>query len=219
MLNETVIFITEILGTVAFSISGALVAIDSKLDVFGVLFVGGVTATGGGIIRDILLGKLPPVIFSNLYILYIALASALVLFMIAYAAKNVFTNMRAKIEHITNIFDALGLAAFSIVGTETACAAGYSDNAVFAVLLGMLTGIGGGILRDILTDSAPFVLRKHVYALASIAGCTVYYIFKLCGINAAAASLIGMTIIFAIRMLATKFRWKMPKVILDEDKK
>ncbi len=210
-MNE-IIKALEIIGTIAFAISGVLVAIGASLDIFGVVFVSMVTAFGGGILRDILLGINPPSIFSNTIMLLIAAVTAVVVFVIAYINKNDFDTIKVKIEHINNIFDAIGLAAFSVIGSEVAFLNGFAENAVIVVVVGMLTGVGGGIFRDILTDTTPFVFKKHIYALASIFGSTLYFVLRTFIENVLVASVISMLFIFVIRMLATKYHWSLPKI-------
>lgn len=211
-ITGTILLITEIIGTIAFAVSGALVAIDRGLDAFGVIFIGCTTAVGGGIFRDIILGRIPPAIFTNLRILIIAALSSLLVFVMAYIFRNRYLSVRGKIDVINNIFDAIGLSVFAVMGTESGISAGYGDNGVFCVALGMFTCIGGGILRDMMTNSTPYVFKKHIYALASIAGSALYYIATVNGISVPVASLVSMVLVFSIRMLATVFRWSLPKV-------
>ena len=211
-----IIHILEIIGTVAFAVSGALIAIECSLDIFGVIFIGSVTAVGGGILRDIIIGKTPPAIFSNIHILLIAFLASVIVFILAYIFKNKFNIMRVKIEQYNNIFDAAGLAAFSVMGTEAACNAGFSDFAFLAIAMGMITGIGGGIFRDILTDTTPYVLKKHIYAIASIIGSTLYYFLRIYDKSLFWASVISMLVVFMIRILATKFHWQLPKIKIDD---
>ncbi|MBQ7369884.1 MAG: trimeric intracellular cation channel family protein [Clostridia bacterium] len=209
----------EIIGTIAFSVSGAFVGVKAKLDIFGVLFVGCVTSVGGGIMRDLLIGVTPPNIFSNLYILLVALVTATIVFIIAYAYRKKFDEVREKIEHVNNIFDAIGLATFSVMGTEIAFAEGLSANPVLSVLLGLLTGVGGGMIRDVLTSTTPYIFKKHVYALASIGGATIYYVLRLYVSGELLPTIVSMLFVVLIRMLATKYRWSLPKVRLDENGK
>lgn len=211
------LLILEIIGTISFAISGAVVAIKAKFDIFGVAFVGVITAMGGGIVRDILIGRYPPAIFSNFYIFLIAVITAIIVFGIIYKNKSRFTILEGIIEYINNFFDAIGLAAFSVMGTEVAFVFGFSDNMFLAVTLGVLTGIGGGIFRDILTDTTPFVFKKHIYALASIIGACLYYILRLNFDNLAIISAISMFLIVAIRMFATKYHWSLPKIKLENE--
>lgn len=213
--SEIILLILEIIGTVAFAVSGAFVAIKAKLDVFGVIFVGCVTAVGGGITRDLLIGRTPPAIFSNLYILLIAAVSASAVFIVARIMHRKFLLAYERMEPIQNVFDAFGLAAFSVMGTEIAFIYGFSNNALLAVLLGLLTGVGGGVFRDILTSTTPYIFKKHVYALASIAGATAYYLLRLLIAETLIPSIVALAVVVAMRLLAAKYRWSLPKVHLE----
>ncbi len=203
----------ELIGTIAFAISGALIAVRRSLDLFGVVLVGCITSVGGGIMRDLFLGKFPPTIFSDVSVLIIAAITAIVVFIVSYLNANKFESFEKRIESVNNFFDAVGLATFSTIGTEITCKSGFSDLAVFSISMGLLTGIGGGIIRDILVDSTPYVLKKHIYALASIIGSTVYYLIRING-NKIVALIVSIPIIIIIRLLAAKYRWKLPKIIL-----
>ena len=214
-MNETVIiYVMELIGTIAFAISGALIAVRRSLDLFGVVLVGSITSVGGGIMRDLFLGKFPPNIFSNVIVLIIAAITAIVVFVISYLNVNKFESFEKRIESINNFFDAVGLATFSAIGTEMACELGFYDMAIFSVSMGMLTGIGGGIIRDILVDSTPYVLKKHIYALASIIGSTIYYLIRING-NKIVALIVSIPVIVIIRLLAAKYHWKLPKINLN----
>lgn len=214
MSETTIILIMEIIGTIAFAVSGALIAVRCGLDLFGVLLVGCITAVGGGIMRDVFLGKTPPAAFSNIYFLVIAVATALAIFIISYFNAKKFDAFNKRIESINNIFDAIGLAAFSVTGTEMACAAGFSESTIFCVAMGLLTGVGGGMIRDVLVDKTPYVLKKHVYAVASIIGSVLYYYIRIY-MGRTLGLLVAMPVVFLIRMLATKYHWKLPRVNLE----
>lgn len=214
MITEIVLLVLEIVGTIAFAVSGAFVAIKVRFDIFGVLVIGCLTAVGGGIVRDILIGATPPTIFSKLYIIAIATVTAFAVFIIAYYHRKHFDQTREKIEHINNIFDAIGLAVFTASGTELAFVYGLADNAFLAVTLGVLTGVGGGVLRDILTETSPYIFKKHVYALASILGATLYFLLRLFTENNVLPSAVASVFIITIRVLATKYRWSLPKIQL-----
>lgn len=218
-LSEWIMIFMEIIGTIAFAVSGALIAISSSLDLFGVIFIGCTTAVGGGIMRDILIGKNPPAIFNNTEILLIAALTALVVFIIAYINADHFRTFKEKIEKINNVFDAVGLAAFSVTGTEAAFLSGCGDKFTFSVLMGMLTGVGGGIIRDVLVTKAPYVLKKHIYALASILGSILYYLVRVYTDNTVMGTVVAMILVFSIRMLATKYLWKLPKIKVEETEK
>lgn len=211
--------ILEIVGTIAFAVSGAFVAIKAKLDLFGVLFVGCITAVGGGIVRDLLIGVTPPAIFSNGRILLVALASSAAAFVLAYIKRKDFDAVERKTERIHNYFDAVGLAAFTVMGTEVAFRQGLSGNVFLSVSLGMLTGVGGGVLRDVLTGTTPYIFKKHVYALASIFGALVYYCIRLHTDTTWLPSVVASVFVVATRLLAAHYRWSLPKVHLEEHEK
>ena len=212
---DIAMFILEIIGTISFSISGALVSIKARLDLLGVILLGCITAVGGGITRDILVGAVPPRIFSKLYILLIAVLTALAVFIIAYIRRKKFASLQKRVEHTNNFFDAMGLAAFTVTGTELAFAYGFSENMLLAITLGVLTGVGGGVFRDILVNHTPYILEKHVYALVSIGGAVVYYLLRIYVTDSAVSFIIPMVMIVVLRMLAAKYRWSLPKVKID----
>ena len=207
-----IIKIMEMIGTIAFALSGALVAISSHLDVFGVSFLACITAFGGGVLRDLILGITPPAIFNNLPVFMLALVVAVLTFIIAYIFRNKFDDFKIRIERINNVFDAVGLSAFVVMGSEVACTNGFIDNGFIVVFCGMVTGVGGGIFRDILIDTTPYVFKKHVYAMAAIIGGIAYFFIRIHTLNIQLASLISILLVFSIRMLATKYRWSLPKI-------
>lgn len=217
-MSGVIMIAMEIIGTIAFAISGSLVAVSCNLDIFGVTFIGVITSVGGGMLRDVLMGKCPPAIFSNTYIFLIAALTSLMVFIVAYIHRTHFESLKEKIERINNIFDAVGLSAFTVTGTEIACNGGFSDKILFVVLMGMMTGVGGGIFRDVLVSKTPYVLKKHIYALASISGSLLYYVIGIVMKNELLGTIAAMLLVFIIRMLATKFRWKLPKIKIDEIK-
>ena len=218
MTTEIILFILEIIGTIAFAISGAFVAIKAKFDVFGVLVIGCVTAVGGGITRDILIGVNPPAIFSKLYIVGIAILTTICVFIVAYIKRGKFDEIRERIETINNIFDAIGLSAFTVMGTEIAFTNGIANNVFLSVTIGVLTGVGGGVLRDILTDTPPYIFKKHVYAVAAIVGAILYYTIRLWSKDTIIPSIAAMIFIIGIRLLATKYHWSLPKIQINEEK-
>ena len=215
MLTEIILFVLEIAGTVAFAVSGAFVAIKARFDIFGVLVIGCITAAGGGIMRDMLIGTTPPAIFSKLYIVGIACLASLIVFIVAYIKRKKFDEIRERIEHINNIFDAIGLAVFTVMGTEIAFTNGISENVFLSITIGVLTGVGGGVLRDILTETPPYIFKKHVYALASILGAILYYLLRLFMQTTILPSGIAIAFIISIRLLATKYHWDLPKIQLQ----
>lgn len=211
-MTEIILQVLEIVGTIAFAVTGAFVSIRANLDLFGVLFVGCISAVGGGIIRDLILGATPPAIFSNLPILLVAALSALGVFLFAYFYRKKFDGIKDRLEAVNNIFDAFGLAAFAVMGTELGFVKGVGDNAVLTLTVGLLTAVGGGMLRDVLTASTPYIFKKHVYALAALSGIGLYYVLRLFTTDTLFPSLIAMALIVALRLLATKYRWSLPKI-------
>ncbi len=219
MIPEIILLFLEIVGTIVFAVSGALVAIKSKFDIFGVLVIGCVTAVGGGMTRDILIGSTPPAVFSKLYIVCIAAVTAICVFIIAYFYGRKFDVIHERIEPINNVFDAIGLGVFSITGTELAFVNGLSDNVFLSITLGVLTGVGGGLLRDIMTKQMPYIFTKHVYALASILGTGLYYALRLYFPETILPSIFSIVLIVSVRLFAAKYRWSLPKVPLEEKEK
>lgn len=213
---DDIVYILELIGTAAFAVSGAVVAIKKETDVFGVIFIAITTAVGGGIFRDLLIGELPPVAFVHYEYVFVAAVTALGIFLFAYIRRDKNHHQHwAAIDRVNNIFDALGLGAFTVIGMNRAIVAGLGDNIFLVVFLGMITGIGGGILRDTLVRDIPFVLTERVYAVASLLGAICYYILYWQGVNLVAAALVGIVVIFAIRMASSKFRWHLPRVRLQ----
>lgn len=207
-----IILVLELIGTVAFAVSGAVAAMEKHLDIFGVLFCGIITALGGGTIRDTLLGKFPPAMFSDYIYLIFAIGTSLVAFIVAKILNTRFERNVKVIDKVNNVFDAVGLGVFTVVGINAAIRAGFTDNAFFAIFLGATTGCGGGILRDIIIREIPSVFTKRIYAVASLAGGTLYYLllvtFSLGNILSVSASI---ALIFILRLLASVFRWDLPK--------
>lgn len=211
-LAEWVFHSLEWVGVVAFAVSGAMAAVRKRVDLFGVLLLGVLTALGGGVLRDVLLGELPPKMFASPEFVAAAALAAVLVFGIARRFRRQFEQRAALIEAINNVFDALGLGAFTVTGTRVAMAAGHSD-AFFVVCLGVITGIGGGVLRDLMTQEIPMVLRKHIYAVASILGGCAYYYLLYFGVDESVSAFCGVLLVFAVRVLATLFRWNLPRAL------
>ncbi len=210
---DKIFFAFEIIGTVAFAITGVITAIEKKLDVFGAVVLGMVTAVGGGIVRDMILGYLPPSAFRYPVYAVTAIITSLVVFVIAY-----FFGKRIKLHfdvysQVINVFDSIGLAVFTVAGVNTAIACGFGENSFLSIFVGMLTGVGGGVMRDIMAGRVPKILRKRVYALAAAIGALLYQVLieqELC--PQYVALLIGTGSIIAIRLSATVFHWNLPRL-------
>ena len=208
----TYIDVFEYIGVAAFAICGAMAGIDRGADIFGVLFVAVITALGGGVIRDMMLGHLPPRMFSSFAYIGVAVFFGLAVFLDAYIRTEKYRQHQAELDSLVNIFDALGLAVFTVTGMDLAIAQCGLENPVLLVLLGMTTGVGGGMVRDVLIDVMPAVLRKRIYAVASMAGGIVYYILLRLEVAGFLSAIVAMAVIFTLRVLATVYKWSLPKV-------
>lgn len=207
------IFILELIGTVAFASSGAMIAIEKKMDIFGVNVLGATTAVGGGIMRDIILGLTPPGAFSHpVYVLVAALTST-ILFVIAYAKPTAFES-RVKTDYYDKLMfwcDTAGLGIFTVVGIQAAVRAVGGENVFFFVFIGTLTGVGGGVLRDIMAGETPYILVKHIYACAAIAGGIVCVVGRT-AFGEAYGTILGLAATVLLRFLAAHFRRNLMRV-------
>lgn len=206
---DELIFVLELIGVAAFAVSGAMVAIEKRADIFGVIFLAVTTALGGGVIRDVLLGHFPPRMFTSYVYLLVSAACALIVFFDAYIRRDKYKVIVGRLDSINNIFDSVGLAVFTVSGMNMAM--NVSDNVVLILFLGMTTGIGGGMLRDVMTNAMPTVLRKRIYAVASLLGGGLYYTMYALNVNEAISAICGMLLIVALRMAATVLKWNLPK--------
>ena len=210
-ISATLFFIAEIIGTIAFALSGTMVGLKYKLDIFGVLLLAVTTALGGGMVRDLLIGRIPPVMFQDYRYLLTAVVVSLLVFLVARFARKRYAQFEEKLSFYNNIFDSIGLGAFVVVGIQAGIGAGHGDNGFFLVFLGVLTCIGGGILRDVFVARMPSVLYKHVYALPCILAACLYLVMTRCHVNDLISVPVTMAFTFVFRMLAAKYHWNLPK--------
>lgn len=190
----------EIIGVIAFSISGALTGINKRLDLFGVIFLSLTTAVGGGILRDVLIGIIPPTAFVSPISATISIMTGLFVFY--------FHDKLTKFNKIIVVSDAIGLSVFAVIGCRTAVVNG-ANNAFIAVAMGLSTGCGGGILRDVFVNNIPFVLKKEIYAIAAIIGALSFYFINQV-LSDVVALYLCAGITFLIRILAIKFDLSLP---------
>ena len=174
--SRFVIFLLELIGTVAFAVSGAIVAINKNTDIFGVTFLGITTAVGGGVLRDIILGEHPPKAFVDSTYVLVAGAASVAVFAAVYFFSDLYRRYIARVDSINNVFDAIGLGVFTVYAMDAMMRSGSTDNLFLLLFVGMISGCGGGIIRDTLINEIPFVLRKRVYAVASLAGGLLFYL-------------------------------------------
>ena len=198
----------EIISIISFSISGSLVGIKSKMDIFGISILGLTTAVGGGIIRDIILGVNPPISFINPKNALISIISSIILF-ILYKKHRILLSQNVR-DKIMLISDSIGLGIFTVSGVYSGFSLGYEHDIFLLIFIGVLTGCGGGLLRDITSNNLPYIFTKHFYACASIIGALITSIL-LNYINTFPSLVIGFIIIFVLRLMAAHYRWELPK--------
>lgn len=196
----TFLIVLDLVGTFVFAISGATAGVRRQLDLFGVLVLSFAAATSGGIARDVLIGATPPVALTDWRYLAAACLAGIVTF---YRFEHI-----DRLRHPVLIFDAAGLALFAVAGTLKALSFGLAP--ITAVLLGMLTGIGGGIARDMLVAQVPVVLRSELYAIAALAGAVVVVIGQYLRLPQVPVILTGALLCFALRFMAIRYGWKLP---------
>jgi len=197
----------EFVGTVSFAISGALEGIRHKMDLFGVMMLGLITACGGGVLRDIVIGVIPPRVFRNPTWAILAIIISLLAFIILRFSKAALLHFVRLREALYFIADTGGLAAFTVLGIESA----GEGNMALLLFVGMITGVGGGVLRDVLAGTIPGIFRKHIYALASAAGAlTDILLMRI--LPHEIAMLSGFWVVVLIRVLASHFHWNLPHI-------
>lgn len=204
---EIFIMALELIGTVAFAVSGALLGMKKNMDIFGVIILAETTAVGGGIMRDLILGQNPPGTFAHPIYAITATVTALILFL--PVIRRILVKNHKIYEIIMLVMDSLGLGIFTVVGIQTAFKASTKFNILLLIFVGVITGVGGGVLRDIMAGERPYIFVKHIYACASIAGAVVCIV--LWKVNSTLAILVGSSVILLIRFLAARFRWSLPK--------
>ena len=193
-------FALEILGTIAFAISGAMTGIKAKMDILGVAVLGLTTAVGGGIVRDVLIGVVPPMALQKPVYAVIAVAVSLIVFI-----PKVRSHVNTEAFGI-NLADAIGLGVFTVVGVKSGLA---YDNPFLQLFLGTVTGVGGGVLRDLFAMEKPMIFVRHFYAAASIIGASVC--IALMPISETTAMFTGASVIVLLRIIAARLKWHLPK--------
>ena len=201
-LVHSLVPVIDIVGTFAFALSGATAAARRGLDIFGVLVLSFCAATAGGIARDVLIGAIPPAALSD----WRYLATALIAGLLTFGWHSAIDRLQNSVQ----LFDAAGLALFAVSGTQKALL--YGLDPVMAPLLGMLTGIGGGIVRDVLLSEVPSVLRSDLYAVAALAGAIVVVGGEALHFPSAVTALAGAAVCFVLRVAAIRYHLQLPAV-------
>lgn len=204
------IFVVNFLGTLAFAASGAMIGLKKNMDIFGVCILGLTTATGGGIIRDLILGVTPPMAFQDPTSAIIALATSAVFF--ARRVRRLLMHNPERYNQLLFWMDTLGLGAFTVMGVQLAFEQSWEPTFFLLVFVGVITGVGGGVLRDLMAQEMPYIFVKHIYASASLAGALVCAGMWDCG--SVPAMLSGMACVVLIRVLAAHYHWNLPKAKL-----
>lgn len=197
---KTLLLLLDLGGTFVFALSGALAGVKRRLDFFGIMVLSFAAANSGGIARDVLIGATPPAAISDWRYLAVSLVAGVLTFFWHPAIQ--------RLHNAVLVFDAAGLALFAVAGTQKALA--FNLNPVMAAVLGMVTGIGGGIVRDVLLSEVPAVLRAEIYALAALAGAAVVVAGYLLALPTAMVAVVAALLCFAIRMLAIQRSWQLP---------
>jgi uncharacterized membrane protein YeiH len=196
----------DLIGTFVFAISGAMLGSRQGMDLFGVLVLAFVTAVFGGILRDLLIGAVPPAAVGSWYYLALAVTAGLLTFWCH--------ELLSRLQQPVLFFDAAGLGIFAVVGTQKAL--DYGLNWPMAAVLGMVSGIGGGMLRDLLAAQSPIVLRSDIYAVAALAAGLVVVAGSYLGLPATFVALAGAALCVFLRMMALYRGWKLPGVRSNE---
>lgn len=191
----------DLFGTMAFAVTGALKAIEHKLDIFGVIVLAAITGLAGGISRDIVLGRIPPTGISEFSYVSIAIITAIAVFFLYPIIKQRMG--------LFLTFDAVGLGVFTIIGATVALNL-YGFNVLLMVFSGMITAIGGGIIRDILVNETPLVFRKELYASISFVGVLLYIFLLYEGFGLEYTSIICIIFVTIFRIMAIYYRWNLP---------
>ena len=200
-----VIYVLDILGTFAFAISGALVALDKKFDIFGVIIIAFVTAVGGGMLRDVLINAHPINWIGDLNYLYIIFSAVLFTFL-----------FKSKIAHLSKtmfLFDTIGISVFTLLGLQKGLS--YDLHPIIAIIMGMISAVFGGVLRDVLTAKIPLIFEKEVYASACLVGGINYLILNYFKVDENINFIVSALVIASIRAVAVKFHLELPKITND----
>lgn len=202
-------YVLDLTGTFVFAISGAIAARQQGLDIFGIIVIAFTVACGGGIIRDVCIGSIPPANLSNWHYLLASVVAALMV-----------VSLYSIVQKMTKpvlFFDALGLSLFAVTGAQKSLAFGHS--AQVAILLGVITAVGGGVIRDVLLNRVPVILQKEIYASAALVGSCIMVggsFIKDASVNL--ISIIALVVCCTIRLLSLYYKWNLPTFPIDKQK-
>ncbi len=201
MVEIPLLYILDLIGTAAFAASGAWLGVRRHMDLFGVLVLGMVTAVGGGTLRDLLLGDTPTFSLQNETYLYVAIVASLIVFL----NRKRFNLVEKPLLYL----DAVGLGLFVVIGTTKAL--DFKLGYLGAVLMGVMTGTAGGVMRDVLANQIPLILRREIYASACLAGGVLLVVLESFDVARPIAALLAAASVITIRLLAISYNWSLPK--------
>lgn len=201
------ILLFDYIGTMAFAISGTLTAAQKRLDLFGAIFIGFVTAIGGGTVRDMMLGNLPVSWIQSSNYFYIILLGVFI--------TIVFKKIVVKLRNTLFLFDTIGIGVFTVLGLEKALAFGIS--APIAVIMGLSSAVVGGIIRDTLCNEVPLIFHREIYATACIAGAIIYLAMRYVGLPPLVYTWVTVATIISIRLIAVRYKLAIPKISLSDN--
>lgn len=192
----------DLFGTAAFAVTGAFKAVEHKSDIVGIIILATITGVAGGVLRDVFIGRIPPLALANPLYVGITIAMAVAIFFLYKHFK--------RYEGIILKFDAVGLGVFTVIGASFAYSM-FGLNFLAMAFAGVITAVGGGILRDVFVNEVPIVFVKELYASASFAGVVAFYAMLAAGIDINIAAIPCIAIATAVRMLAMKYNWNLPR--------
>jgi uncharacterized membrane protein YeiH len=199
----TVVYLLDVFGTAVFAVTGAFKAIEHKYDIVGIVIVATVTGIAGGIMRDLLFGFHFPTALSNPVYIIVTTIIAICVFLL-------YGKLRSE-SKLFIIFDAVGLGVFTFIGAYIASLY-FGENPLLIIIGGVITAIGGGIIRDVLVNEHPIVFTKEIYAAASFLGVVVFYALEVAQVNLEISATATIVIVIAVRLLAVKRNWNLPRV-------
>jgi len=201
MTGPDYIYYTDLMGTMLFAISGAMAANRRKIDIFGATFTGFVTAIGGGSLRDV---------FLNLRPIWVDDGNYLIAILIGVFLSAVLNDKLDRFSRTLTLFDAMGIAFFTIVGLQKSIT--YESSTIAAVILGMFSAVMGGVIRDTLMNETPLIFRKEIYAIACLSGAILYVTLPYFGLSEGINAFLSALLIFTVRILAVKYKFSLPIV-------
>ena len=199
--SEVFIYMLDLFGTMAFAVTGAFKAIEKKFDIVGILLLATITGVAGGTIRDVTMGQFPNSISDPMYVVITVISGTVIFFL--YSRLKAHWNLFLK-------FDAIGLGVFAIIGATFAYSL-FGLNFLAILLAGMLTAVGGGIIRDVFVNQVPIVFVKEFYASASFIGIVIFYLMLHFGGELYYATIVGIAVTTLLRLVAMRYNWNLPR--------